>query len=110
MKFRQRMTRPVICSSVAVLLGLSMVSRVHAAPQGGQIVGGSGSITQSNLITNIQQNTQNLAINWNSFDVSKNETVNFVQPNSSAIALNRILGGSTSQIFGQINANGKVVL
>jgi trimeric autotransporter adhesin len=95
--------------SLALLMTVILQGEAHAAPQGGIVVGGSGSIQQQSNITSIHQSTQSLAINWNSFDVSKNETVNFLQPNTSAIALNRILGGSASQIFGQINANGQVV-
>jgi trimeric autotransporter adhesin len=111
MKFKQRVIQPVICSSVVVLLGcLTVALPVQAGPKGGQIVGGVGAIKQNGLTTNIQQNTQNLAINWNSYNLNSNEKVNYLQPNSSSIALNRVLGGSASQIFGQINANGQVVL
>lgn len=81
-----------------------------AAPTGGNIAGGSGSISQAGSTTNIYQNSNSLAINWNSFNVNKNETVNFLQPGASSIALNRILSQSGSQILGQINANGHVVL
>ena len=62
-----------------------------AAPAGGQIVGGAGSINQSGLTTTINQNSNSLAINWNSFDVNSNGTVNFNQPGFSSIALNRIM-------------------
>ncbi|WP_407056480.1 hypothetical protein [Citrobacter braakii] len=30
-----------------------------------------------------------MATNWHSFDVGKNSTVQFVQPDSSSVALNR---------------------
>lgn len=93
-----------------VFTHLSWVPYAHAGPTDGVIVGGSGSISQSDLTTTINQNTSSLAINWNSFDVGVNETVNFVQPTSSSIALNRILSNSASEIYGQINANGQVVL
>ena len=83
---------------------------LHAAPTGGEVVGGSGSINQSDLTTTINQNSQNLAIDWQSFDVNTNERVQFIQPNSSSIALNRILGNNGSTIQGQIDANGQVIL
>lgn len=86
------------------------LSYLHAAPVGGNVVGGTGSISQSDLTTTINQTSQNLAVNWQSFDVNTNEKVNFVQPNSSSIALNRILGNNGSTIQGQINANGQVIL
>lgn len=82
----------------------------YAAPNGGNIVGGAGSINQSILTTNINQLSSSMAIDWNSYNLNSNEIVNYFQPNSSALSLNRILGGDASQIHGQINANGQVVL
>ncbi len=93
-----------------VLLLFCLHGVSHALPQGGQIVGGSGSITQQQNLTDIRQHTQSLAINWNSFNLSEQDVVNFYQPSASSIALNRILSSNASQIFGQINANGRVVL
>ena len=60
--------------------------------------------------TNIQQHSQNLILNWDSYNVQANEAVNYRQPNANAQALNRILDHNPSQIFGQINANGRVLL
>ncbi|EAV3689473.1 filamentous hemagglutinin N-terminal domain-containing protein, partial [Salmonella enterica] len=79
-------------------------------PAGGQIVAGQGSISTSGNQMIIQQNTHGLVTNWNSFDIGKNHTVQFVQPDSSAVALNRVTGGHESQILGTLNANGQVML
>ena len=49
-------------------------------------------------------------MNWDSFNVGKDATVNFNQPNSSASTLNRISSGTPSQIYGKINAVGEVIL
>lgn len=81
-----------------------------AEPTGGNITGGTGTIHQSGLTTTINQNSSSLAIDWNSFNVKSSEIVNFLQPGASSIALNRILSNTGSQIHGQINANGQVVL
>ena len=83
---------------------------VYAAPQGGIIVDGNGSISHSGLNTTIQQNSQLLSATWKSFDVNSNERVQFIQPNISSIALNRILGNNASQIRGRIDANGQIIL
>ncbi|MDH5258759.1 MAG: filamentous hemagglutinin N-terminal domain-containing protein, partial [Gammaproteobacteria bacterium] len=84
---------------------------VIAAPQGGTVVQGQGTIVQPTAnVTTINQNTQNLAIDWNSFNLSSNESVTFNQPNASSVALNRILSASPSEIMGRINANGHVIL
>ena len=81
-----------------------------ALPGGAQITAGSGSISQAGNVMNIQQNTARMITNWQSFNIGQNATVNFVQPNSSAVALNRVLSADPSQILGQLNANGVVVL
>ncbi|HCN9791387.1 TPA: filamentous hemagglutinin N-terminal domain-containing protein, partial [Escherichia coli] len=56
------------------------------------------------------QNSQNMVANWNSFDIGKGNTVQFYQPNSSAVALNRVVGGGESKIMGNLKANGQVFL
>ena len=94
---------------VAVALSLSAVGAL-AAPVGGQVVSGAGSISQSGTTTSITQSSQNLSLNWKSFNVASKETVNFVQPTASAIAVNRIFDTNGTQILGRINANGQVYL
>ncbi|EDV3147421.1 filamentous hemagglutinin N-terminal domain-containing protein, partial [Salmonella enterica subsp. enterica] len=79
-------------------------------PTGGQIVGGQGSINMSGNQMTIHQQTQNMATNWHSFDIGKNNTVQFVQPDSSSVALNRVTGASGSQIMGTLKANGQVFI
>ncbi len=59
-----------IPGSIFAICLLFIISNIHAAPQGGNIVGGTGNISQSGLNTTINQNTQNLAIDWNSFNVN----------------------------------------
>ncbi|EBX3268385.1 hypothetical protein DRT26_20350, partial [Salmonella enterica subsp. enterica serovar Oranienburg] len=100
---------------VALLTGLIsglLPAMVLAAdlPTGGQIVGGQGSISTSGSQMTIHQQTQNMATNWHSFDIGKNNTVQFVQPDSSSVALNRVTGASGSQIMGTLKANGRVFI
>jgi filamentous hemagglutinin family protein len=80
------------------------------APSGGQVTAGSGQISQSGNTTTIHQSSQTLSLNWQSFDVGAQETVNFLQPNASSIAINRILSATGSEILGHLNANGQVWL
>jgi len=84
---------------------------VLANPKGAQVVGGSANINGENtphLIVN--QSSDRTIINWNSFNISAGETTQFIQPNSSSVALNRVTGGSPSSIFGTLTANGRVFL
>ena len=96
---------------VACGLLLSTSHSVIAAPQGGQIVSGQGSIAAPSLTTTqIHQLSNNLVIDWQSFNVSANEMVQFVQPSSTSAVLNQIHDISPSEIFGSIDANGLVFL
>ena len=93
-----------------LLFGLHAGSAI-AGPEGGVVAAGEGSISTPNATTtNVNQASQNLIVNWESFNVNSNEVVNFNQPNAQAQALNRIFDQNPSQIFGSINANGQVLL
>jgi filamentous hemagglutinin family protein len=81
-----------------------------ALPSAGVISAGRGSISSTGANMTVNQLTQSLAINWQSFNVGSNASVNFVQPSSSAIALNRVIGSDPSAIYGRLNANGQVFL
>ena len=95
---------------IAIASQLFFANAASAAPAGGTVVGGSGAIEQSGLSTTITQETDRLAVDWASFNVAVDERVEFVQPNESAIALNRILDANGSQILGRIDANGQLIL
>ncbi len=94
----------------AVFTSLFFSSSVMAEPTGGNIAGGAGHIHRSGLNTNIHQHTDRLAIDWDTFNIERNETVNFEQPDRSSIVLNRIRDINPSQIQGAISANGNVIL
>ncbi len=79
-------------------------------PSGGKVVDGSAHIYQQGSTLNIDQNTDKAIISWENFSVGKGKTVNFNQPSSDSATLNRVTGDFTSQIAGQINANGSVFL
>ncbi|MDR3448937.1 MAG: MBG domain-containing protein [Alphaproteobacteria bacterium] len=103
-------------TGITLALGLMLGGAAHAAapasnalPTGGQIVSGSGSISQTASSLTVNQSSDKLVANWSSFDIGSNASVNFVQPSATSVALNRISGGA-SQIFGHLTANGKVIL
>ena len=94
------------------LLPMMVLAAVNpnALPQGGNITQGSGQIQQQGNVLNIQQNSQNLHTQWNSFNIGKDATVNFKQPNRASVAVNQVLDNNASQIMGRLNANGQVFL
>ncbi|MDY0748687.1 YDG domain-containing protein [Paucibacter sp. R3-3] len=100
----------------AAATGLLVALASHAAwaldpgtlPRGANVAAGSAGFTQSGNALNVQQSSQKLVINWGSFDIGSAASVNFSQPSSSAIALNRVSSGVPTQIEGALNANGNV--
>ncbi len=91
---------------VSAFLGGAVIA--SASPSGGEVTSGTANISQSGTVTNIEQSSNKASINWNDFSIKSNETVNFNQPNSSSITLNRVVGNEKSVIDGALNANGQV--
>jgi filamentous hemagglutinin family protein len=81
-----------------------------AGPQGGQVVSGAAQIAQQGAQTTITQMSPQASLQWSSFNIGVGESVRFVQPSASAIAVNRIRDTQGSQILGQLSANGQVWL
>ncbi|MEO0443889.1 MAG: filamentous hemagglutinin N-terminal domain-containing protein, partial [Pseudomonadota bacterium] len=111
---KQHHWRPIhhffLIFSLLVITLLFLPGPTLAGPKGGAITGGAGAITQSGNTTTIQQHTDRMAIDWQSYNINRNERVQYIQPNSQSISLNSILSNSGSQIHGQIDANGHVIL
>jgi filamentous hemagglutinin family protein len=86
-------------------------SRTGANPEGGQVVAGGATInlTAPSRIDVIQQ-TGKAIIDWRSFNINSLEHTNFQQPSASAVALNRVGGGVSSNINGLLTANGQLFL
>src|SRR5258706_5332714 len=80
----------------------------NTLPTGGNVTAGSAAISSSGNKLQIDQYTQKAILNWDSFSVGSSAWVNFSQPSSSAIALNRVTGSNPSEIFGRLTANGQV--
>ncbi|MET3134463.1 filamentous hemagglutinin family protein, partial [Oxalobacteraceae bacterium GrIS 1.11] len=79
-------------------------------PGGAQVVAGQASMTQNGAVLTINQGTNRAAIDWNTFNIGSQATVNFRQPSAASVVLNRVLDVNPSQIFGHLNANGQVFL
>ena len=94
--------------AASMLLGFGTLAL--AGPLGGVVVGGTATINGAPGAMVIDQASQNAIINWASFNIGKSESVTFRQPNSNAVALNRVLGADGTTIMGNLSANGKVFL
>ena len=83
---------------------------VWGLPTGAQVESGEVSFESTDTSLKITA-SNNAIINFNSFDIGLNETVTFIQPDSSSKVLNRVTGGlGASMIQGSLFANGIVFL
>lgn len=96
--------------SLAVALAFGGEAMAQTLPTGGNVVGGSGGISQSGSTMTVQQGSNRMAIDWQTFNIGAGNSVVFNQPSASAVALNRVMGGSRSEIYGNLSANGSVFL
>ena len=103
-------TRVTLAGLVTVAVLASVPA--DAGPNGGTVVGGTATIQgQGTSSVTINQSSQNTIINWATFNIGKSETTTFNQPNSSSIALNRVIGGQgPSFLDGTLTANGRVFI
>jgi filamentous hemagglutinin family protein len=102
-------------SKAAVLLAGAMLAGGVSAqqvplPSGAQVTSGQASVSTAGATMTVTQGSAKAAINWDNFSIGKGGTVNFVQPSSSAVVLNRVVGNERSVIDGALNANGQVFL
>lgn len=94
---------------------LAIAASAHAGdpvggPTGGVVVAGGAGIIDNGTRTTITQSTPNVVINWQGFSIGAGHTVQFVQPTSTSVALNRVLGADPSVILGTLTSNGRVFL
>lgn len=103
--------RSTVSLLIAAVMSLLEVSATVAAPVGPSVVTGSATVEGigTSKVT-IRQATQQAVIHWREFNIAPNEVAHFIQPNSAAIALNRIFDANPSQILGSLQANGHVIL
>ncbi|MBS1157532.1 MAG: Filamentous hemagglutinin, N-terminal, partial [Proteobacteria bacterium] len=107
---RKKRCRTVVLAATLLTAPFTTLAQAQQLPTGGQIVAGQGHIASTGTTMIVTQNTANMAVNWQNFSIGQGNTVNFVQPSASAVALNRVLGSDVSVIQGALNANGKIFL
>ncbi|MDQ8180403.1 MBG domain-containing protein [Pelagicoccus sp. SDUM812005] len=101
--------------AIAVSCALSTVAAPQnlspsTLPSGGNIVSGNGAFQSAGSDLTVLQYSDRLIAEWSQFDIGSDASVSFSQPNSDSIALNRILSENPTQIFGQLESNGRLFL
>jgi filamentous hemagglutinin family protein len=93
----------------ALIFSIGRTSNVFANPTGLNVVSGNATAQAAGSQLNVTVG-QTAILNWQSFNIQNGETTRFLQPSSDSIVFNVIGGANPSQIFGNLNANGTVIL
>lgn len=94
----------------AALFGWRLCEQpVDANPTGGTAAQGGASFKTSGSTETITT-SGNAYINWSSFNIGAGETTTFVEPAATSVVWNYVNSSSASQILGNLNANGYVIL
>ncbi|MES2257234.1 MAG: MBG domain-containing protein [Pseudomonadota bacterium] len=78
-------------------------------PTGGAVTAGQASIARNAQSMQVRQTSQQAIIDWQSYNIGRDASVQYIQPNAGASVLNRVLNGS-SEIAGRLTSNGRVFL
>ncbi|MBS0344435.1 MAG: filamentous hemagglutinin N-terminal domain-containing protein, partial [Proteobacteria bacterium] len=94
-----------------VCLGVTPVL-AQVLPTGFSQVAGEVSQSQSGAVMTINQGTQRAIAQWQTFSITDGGKVNVVQPSTTSILLNRVVGNEMSRIEGKLalTSNGHVFL
>lgn len=95
--------------SLVLLLTLN-TSWLLANPQGFELIQGEAKphILDDGTLT-VETGHQAI-LHWKEFSIAEGETTRFVMPDSNSHVLNRVTGNNLSEIYGMLEANGKVLL
>ena len=100
-------TRGFSLTALAAIPGLALAE----LPSSGTVVGGAAIIADLDANRQrITQTTDRAIINWQTFSIGASDYVQFIQPSTSSVTLNRVTGGTPSSILGSLSADGQVFL
>lgn len=91
--------------AVFVFAGCSL----FALPSGMQVVSGSAEAAGGGGLLSVSCSDRAI-LEWNGFSIGQGETAQFLLPSSGAVVLNRVIGGSASELLGLMQSNGQIYL
>ena len=103
---------PITLCITTIAIAFLLIPHHHATsqPQLDTITSGTATIQQEATTTTITQTSHSTTLNWNSYNINQGHTITYNQPSTSSIAINNIKDTNPSQILGNINANGRIIL
>ncbi|MFC5743010.1 beta strand repeat-containing protein [Dyella tabacisoli] len=95
--------------TLAIALALAPAGWAQNLPGGFALKSGQVDLpsTVGNTMT-VTQHSKGGIVEWNNFDIANGYHVDFKQPGTDSVTLNRVTGGTASQIDGMLSANGRV--
>ena len=103
------MKTKILILTFAAFVMMSLGS-VYALPQDPRVENGNVSVDTPNSSTMNITASDKAIVNFVSFNIAQNETVNFIQPSANASCLSRVTGPDPSVIAGSLSANGILLL
>ncbi|MFC6276421.1 filamentous hemagglutinin N-terminal domain-containing protein [Psittacicella hinzii] len=105
-----RVSMSLLAATLAMMGSFGVSANSYALTGNPQVVAGQATISSQGLVTNIKTVTDKTIINWDKFNINKDEIYNFIQNNRQSAVLNRVLGGEVSKILGTLKSNGQVFI
>ena len=98
--------------SIAIAIAQSVLFAPHAAslPSNPEILAGDIQVNTNATGMIITQASQRAVLEYQQFNIGSSEKVQFVQPSSNSLTLNKVSGPDASTIAGQLSANGHIYL
>jgi filamentous hemagglutinin family protein len=116
MKKFARIQKNLLSTTAITAIGMMSVATPALAidagelPTGGTVASGEAGFSYNGNQLDVNQGTNNVVIDWATFNIGGQATTQFNQPGASSVAVNRISDVNPSQILGNLRANGQVVL
>lgn len=106
-----RLRAALLAGSALVAPGaMAQTVAPDARPQLDRVIAGGITIRQDATQTQVTQTQQRGIVDWRRFDVGRDHTVQFQQPDRGSITLNRVTTPDPSVIAGRVQANGQVAI
>jgi filamentous hemagglutinin family protein len=83
---------------------------VQANPSGEVLISGDASFQRDGAGLTIDQFSDQVIIDWDTFSIGNGELTLFNQPHAGALAINRVVTDAPSFVYGTLKANGEIIL
>ncbi|MFM8600207.1 MAG: filamentous hemagglutinin N-terminal domain-containing protein, partial [Mycobacterium sp.] len=108
---RGHLSRAFLLTAAFLLpAGLRAEPAAQALPSAPAVTAGAAEVGVTGAAMVVEQSSDRAVINWRSFSVGRDASVEFRVPSASSATLNRVLGSDPSAVFGSLRSNGTVIL